>query len=84
MTDTNQRSSHKTCSLSAFHLDLSLRNNDYNIRRTSITSELSPVNVCMADGRTEGSSVWRHLRDHHREQNFSSDHGVLELAPTLD
>lgn len=84
MTDTTQCSSHRTCSLPAFHLDLSLRNNDYNIRRTSITSESSPVNVCMADGRTEGNSVWRHLTGRHGEQNFSSDHGALEMVPTLD
>lgn len=71
MTDTTQCSSHRTCSLPAFHLDLSLSNNDDNIWRTSIPSELSPVDVCMADGRTEGNSVWRHLTGRHGEQNFS-------------
>ena len=32
----------------------------------------------------EGNSVWRHLRGHYLEQHFSSDHGVLEMAPMLN
>lgn len=45
--------------------------------------EEEPGECVYGSGQGGRETVWRHLRDHYLEQHFSSDHGVLEMAPML-